>query len=213
MKKMFCASCDKIVTEATFQFDDLDCEVVLKANRLISTGRAMETKGTLVDLDSAIKVEINKILSDVIVTENMDGDVVCPSCREGILITGAEFADPESRESKEDKLRRVGFGTETLNALGALTPDLIRRQIQSLDKQIQEEKALSIDSITTQFKINRYYISVDSGATWKEVSLSSYATAERKAGHIPDMSTGPIASDSFDQDGVMGKVVTFKEKK
>jgi len=207
---MFCPGCDKIVSVGIFSWEDMDCEVVLKANRLISTGNAMEQNGLVIQLDPATKIEVNKQLSDVIINENMDEEVVCPGCREGVLFTSGELDEPEVKETKEDKLRRASFSPETPGALSALTPEFIQRQIQSLDSQIKEEKALTKDSIATSFKINRYYISVDKGTTWKEVSLSTYATAERKAGQIPDPMKGPIASTSFNQDGVMGKVVKPK---
>lgn len=207
---MFCPNCDKFLPVAVFSWEDLDCEVVLKSTRLAATGKAMELGGTLVELDSISKVEVNKQLSDIIVNDNANEEVVCSGCREGVLFTDEEPNEPEFKETKEDRLRRAGFNPETPGALGALTPEFIRKQIQSLDNQIQEEKTLTKDCITTSFKINRYYISLDKGVTWKEVSLSSYATAERRAGHIPDPSRGPIASESFDQDGVMGKVVRPK---
>lgn len=215
MKKMFCPSCDKFLTVANFTWQDLDCEVVLKANRLISTGKATEMGGTLIDLDPAFKVEINKQLSDVIINDNIEAEVVCQSCREGVLFTDEEFRDDNEtyKETKEDKLRRAGFNPETPGALGALTPEFIRKQIQALDSQINEEKFLSKDSIATQFKIARYYISIDKGSIWREVSLSTYASAERKAGFIPDPMKGPIASTSFDFEGVMGKVVQPKDIK
>jgi len=210
---MFCPSCDKIVPVGTYSYQDLDCEVVLKANRLIATGKAMELGGAAVELDTTSKVDINKQLSDVIINDNMDEEVVCPDCREGVLFTSEDIDEPEIKETKEDKLRRATFAPETPGALGALTPEFIRKQIQGLDSQIKEEKALTKDSITTRFNIARYYISLDKGSTWKEVSLSSYATAERHAGFVPDAMKGPIASQSFDFEGVMGKVVQPKEIK
>lgn len=208
---MFCVACDKFLTVAIFSFEDLDCQVVLKANRLIVTGEAIESNGAIIKLDSLSKIEINKALSNVIITENMDGEVVCPDCREGVLLAGEELVEP--KETKEERLRREGFNAENPNTLSALTPEFIRKQIGDLNAQIEEEKALSKDNIITQFKIERYYISTDKGSTWKEVSLSSYASAERRAGLMPDPMKGPIASTSFNFEGVMGKVVKPKDIK
>src|ERR1035437_8921394 len=124
MKKMFCAGCDMVVAKACFPLGNIDAEVVLKANRLIFAGKALTLDGTTVDLDSANKIAVNRALSEVIVTQNIDADVVCPTCREGVLIAGEELNEP--KETKEERLRRASFAPETPGALGHLTAKFIR---------------------------------------------------------------------------------------
>lgn len=213
MKKLFCGSCNKVVDIASFEYMDMDVEVVLKSNRLVTTGKAMAVSDfqSLVTLDSETKIEVNKALTEVLLTENINSEVVCPGCREGVLIAGKEILDAP-KETKEERLRRLNFASGTPGTLGHLSAEHMLRQIQSLGGQVKEEKALSKDDIVTTFNIDRYYISKDCGVSWAEVSLSAYATAERNAGFMPDPMRGPIATTKFNQEGLLGKVIKFKGK-